>query len=146
MVKTSVARDEKRKTSLDETVIVSMEHVNKWFGEFHVLRDINLRVVRGERIVVCGPSGSGKSTLIKVLTGYHTPTKGKIVFEGQDVEINSPHDARELGIETVYQDLALVPLMSIARNFWLGQEPTYSVGPFKFLDKKLKLHSLNYYI
>ena len=58
MVKTSVVRDEKRKTSLDETVIVSMEHVNKWFGEFHVLRDINLRVVRGERIVVCGPSGS----------------------------------------------------------------------------------------
>ena len=67
MVKTSVARDENRKISSDGTIVVSMEHVNKWFGQFHVLRDINLRVVRGERIVVCGPSGSGKSTLIRCL-------------------------------------------------------------------------------
>ena len=66
MVKTSVARDDNKKNSSDETVVVSMEHVNKWFGQFHVLRDINLRVIKGERIVVCGPSGSGKSTLIRL--------------------------------------------------------------------------------
>ena len=67
MVKTSVARKKNKKTSSDQTIVVSMEHVNKWFGQFHVLRDINLRVVKGERIVICGPSGSGKSTLIRCL-------------------------------------------------------------------------------
>ena len=63
MVKTSVARKKNKKTSSDETIVVSMEHVNKWFGHFHVLRDINLRVVKGERIVICGPSGSASRHL-----------------------------------------------------------------------------------
>lgn len=116
--------------------LVDMVDIHKYFGSVQALRGVDFHIHGGEIVGLLGDNGAGKSTLIKVLTGYHTPTKGQIVFEGEDVEINSPHDARELGIETVYQDLALVPLMSIARNFWLGQEPTYSVGPFKFLDKK----------
>ena len=91
----------------------------------------------GKRLSDCwGDNGAGKSTLIKVLTGFHTPTRGEIVFEGESVSIDSPHRARELGIETVYQDLALVPLMSIARNFWLGQEPTKRFGPVQLMDQE----------
>jgi len=116
--------------------LVEMVNIHKYFGSVQALRGIEFHVEPGEIVGLLGDNGAGKSTLIKVLTGYHTPTKGKIVFEGTDVKIESPHDARELGIETVYQDLALVPLMSIARNFWLGQEPTKRVGPFRLLDKE----------
>jgi simple sugar transport system ATP-binding protein len=114
--------------------LVDMVDIHKYFGSVQALRGVDFHVEAGEIVGLLGDNGAGKSTLIKVLTGYHTPTKGQIYFEDKPVEINSPHDARELGIETVYQDLALVPLMSIARNFWLGQELTYNIGPFKLLD------------
>lgn len=120
----------------DETPLVDMQDIHRYFGSVRALRGVNFHVNKQEIVGLLGDNGAGKSTLIKVLTGYHTPTKGQIYFEGQPVNIDSPHDARELGIETVYQDLALVPLMSIARNFWLGQEPTRNFGPFKFLDKE----------
>lgn len=116
--------------------LVDMVDIHKYFGSVQALRGVNFHVDRQEIVGLLGDNGAGKSTLIKVLTGFHTPTKGQIFFDGDAVDIDSPHTARELGIETVYQDLALVPLMSIARNFWLGQEPTYNVGPFKLLDKK----------
>ncbi len=123
-------------TEKNSTPLVAMVNIHKYFASVQALRGIDFHVDPGEIVGLLGDNGAGKSTLIKVLTGYHIPTRGHINFEGQQVEINSPHDARELGIETVYQDLALVPLMSIARNFWLGQEPTYNVGPFKLMDKK----------
>lgn len=119
-----------------QDALVDMVDIHKYFGSVQVLRGIDFHVDRQEIVGLLGDNGAGKSTLIKVLTGFHTPTRGQIYFDGDAVNIGSPHDARELGIETVYQDLALVPLMSIARNFWLGQEPTYNVGPFKFMDKK----------
>ena len=87
MVKTSVARKKNKKTSSDQTIVVSMEHVNKWFGQFHVLRDINLRVVKGERIVICGPSGSGKSTLIRCLNRLEKHQDGDINVHG--IELNN---------------------------------------------------------
>ena len=68
--------EKNKKTSSDQTIVVSMEHVNKWFGQFHVLRDINLRVIKGERIVICGPSGSGKSTLIRCLNRLENTRMG----------------------------------------------------------------------
>lgn len=120
----------------DETPLVDMQDIHRYFGSVRALRGVDFHVNKQEIVGLLGDNGAGKSTLIKVLTGYHTPTKGQIYFEGQPVSIDSPHDARELGIETVYQDLALVPLMSIARNFWLGQEPTRRFGPFQFLDKE----------
>jgi simple sugar transport system ATP-binding protein len=119
----------------DQTPLVDMQNIHKYFGSVQALRGVDFRVERQEIVGLLGDNGAGKSTLIKVLTGFHTPTKGQIYFEGKPVHIDSPHTARELGIETVYQDLALVPLMSIARNFWLGQELTYNVGPLKFLDQ-----------
>ncbi len=118
------------------TPLVRMESIHKYFGSVQALRGINFHVDRQEIVGLLGDNGAGKSTLIKVLTGFHTPTKGQIHWEGKPVNINSPHDARDLGIETVYQDLALVPLMSIARNFWLGREPTVPVGPFRLLDQQ----------
>ncbi|MGB1285359.1 MAG: ATP-binding cassette domain-containing protein [Aggregatilineales bacterium] len=116
--------------------LVEMVDIHKYFGSVQVLRGLDFHVGKQEIVGLLGDNGAGKSTLIKVLTGFHTPTKGQIFFDGDPVDIVDPHAARTLGIETVYQDLALVPLMSIARNFWLGQEPTYNVGPFKLIDKK----------
>jgi simple sugar transport system ATP-binding protein len=117
-----------------EAPLVEMRDIHKSFGSIDVLKGIDFVVNRPEIIGLLGDNGAGKSTLIKILTGVHTPTRGQIYFEGRPVHINSPHDARDLGIETVYQDLALVPLISIARNFWLGQELTRKVGPLKVMD------------
>jgi simple sugar transport system ATP-binding protein len=113
-----------------------MRDIHMHFGSVRALRGIDITINKQEIVGLLGDNGAGKSTLIKVLTGYHTPTRGEIYFEGNQVNISSPHVARSLGIETVYQDLALVPLMSIARNFWLGQEITRQVGPVQLLDHK----------
>jgi simple sugar transport system ATP-binding protein len=118
----------------NNTPLVEMRGITKSFGTVEALRGVDFRVDRPEVVGLLGDNGAGKSTLIKILTGVHTPTNGQIYFEGEPVQINSPHDARDLGIETVYQDLALVPLMSISRNFWLGREITRNVGPFKVME------------
>ena len=119
-----------------DTALVDMRDIVKTFGTINVLRGIDFTVQRQEIIGLLGDNGAGKSTLIKILTGIYSLTAGQIYFEGSPVTINSPHEARTLGIETVYQDLALVPLMSIARNFWLGQEITRRIGLFEVLDKE----------
>lgn len=116
--------------------LVEMRDIHKAFGRVKALTGVNFHVDRNEIIGLLGDNGAGKSTLIKTLTGVHTPTSGQIYFEGKPVSIGSPQVARELGIETVYQDFALVPLMSISRNFWLGREPTRRFGPFQLLDMK----------
>lgn len=116
--------------------LVEMKGIVKQFGSVEALRGVDFRVDRQEIVGLLGDNGAGKSTLIKILTGVYTPTRGQIYFEGNPVTIDSPHAAREIGIETVYQDLALVPLMSIARNFWLGQEITRSFGPIRLLDHR----------
>jgi simple sugar transport system ATP-binding protein len=113
-----------------------MRGIYKSFGTVEALRGVDFHVNHHEIVGLLGDNGAGKSTLIKILTGIYTPTKGQIYFEEQPVRITSPHEARMLGIETVYQDLALVPLMSIARNFWLGQEITRWLGPLVVLDKE----------
>jgi simple sugar transport system ATP-binding protein len=115
--------------------LVDMRDIIKVFGTINVLRGLDFQVGRQEIVGLLGDNGAGKSTLIKILTGVYTPSGGQIYFEGQPVSINSPQDARAIGIETVYQDLALVPLMSISRNFWLGQEITRRIGPFEVMDK-----------
>lgn len=115
--------------------LVEMRGIYKSFGTVEALRGVDFHVARQEIVGLVGDNGAGKSTLIKVLTGFHTPTRGQIYFEGRLVQINSPHEARALGIETVYQDLALVPLMSITRNFWLGREITNNYGLVKVMDE-----------
>ncbi|MFT5195863.1 MAG: simple sugar transport system ATP-binding protein [Candidatus Promineifilaceae bacterium] len=129
---------EKKQVDLfaDEPVIAEMKNVVKRFGTVEALRGVDFTVRKGEVRALMGDNGAGKSTLIKVLTGVHTPTSGEIIFDGKSVQINSPADARALGIETCYQDLALIPLMSIWRNFFLGRELVTNIGPIKWLQRQ----------
>src|SRR5205823_9988832 len=85
----------------------------------------------GEVMCRLGDNGAGKSTLIKILSGVHRPSRGEFLFESREVHFASPRDALDAGIATVYQDLAMIPLLSISRNFFLGSEPTLGWGPFK---------------
>ena len=108
--------------------LLKMVGIHKYFGRVHALRGVDFSVKRGEVVGLCGDNGAGKSTLIKVASGYHCADAGQIFFEGREVKMNSPRDARALGIETVYQEQALCPHLSIARNIFLGREPTNSLG------------------
>src|SRR2546423_10612001 len=101
--------------------LVKMVNITRRFGTITALEDVEFEVGYQEIVGLLGDNGAGKSTLIKVLTGVHPASSGRIFFEGQEVNMASPQDAHDLGIETVYQDLALVPLMSISRNFYLGR-------------------------
>ena len=116
-------------TSTDS--VVKMVGIGKRFGTVSARQGVDFEVRAGEVTALLGDNGAGKSTLIKILTGVYPPSEGTIYFRGRAVRIESPRDARELGIETVYQDLALVPLMSVARNFFLGRELT---GPLRVLQ------------
>lgn len=119
-----------------DDLIVYMENIVKRFGTITALQGVNFGVKKHQVMALLGDNGAGKSTLIKILTGVHAPSSGQIYFEGRPVQINSPRDARDLGIETVYQDLALVNLMSITRNFFLGREMVRKIGPFNWLMRK----------
>ncbi|HJV63888.1 MAG TPA: ATP-binding cassette domain-containing protein [Albitalea sp.] len=103
--------------------ILQLENISKFFGAVIALNGVTLRLKRGEVHCLLGDNGAGKSTLIKTLAGVHRPDDGEYIVEGQPVRFGSPRDALDRGIATVYQDLALVPLMSVARNFYMGREP-----------------------
>jgi len=104
--------------------ILQLENISKFFGAVIALNGVTLRLKRGEVHCLLGDNGAGKSTLIKTLAGVHRPDKGEYLVDGERVHFDSPRDALDRGIATVYQDLALVPLMSVARNFYMGREPT----------------------
>jgi simple sugar transport system ATP-binding protein len=114
--------------------LVQIEHVSKYFDSVVALEDVSMTVQPGEVMCLLVDNGAGKSTLIKILSGVHRPSRGTFLFEGQEVHFASPRDALEAGIATVYQDLAMIPLMSISRNFFLGSEPTRGWGPFRRFD------------
>lgn len=118
-----------------QPIVVEMKNIVKRFGSVQALRGVDFTVRKGEVHALMGDNGAGKSTLIKVLTGVHKLTSGEIYLDQDLVEIGSPADARALGIETVYQDLALVPLMSIWRNFFLGRELARRLGPIRWLRR-----------
>ncbi|TGG95205.1 sugar ABC transporter ATP-binding protein [Natronospirillum operosum] len=115
--------------------ILELKKVSRYFGSVIALEDIDMEVNAGEVHCLLGDNGAGKSTLIKTLAGVHKPSKGEYFYEGERVEFSSPRDALDRGIATVYQDLALVPLMSITRNFFMGREITRGWGPFKQFDQ-----------
>jgi simple sugar transport system ATP-binding protein len=117
------------------TPIIEVEDLCKYFGNVIALQDVSMQVYPGEVMCLLGDNGSGKSTLIKTLSGVHKPTKGKVKFDGEAVDFNSPRQALDLGIATVFQDLAMVPLMSITRNFFMGREMIKGWGPFKIFDR-----------
>ncbi|MHB8657920.1 MAG: ATP-binding cassette domain-containing protein [Solirubrobacteraceae bacterium] len=111
--------------------------VSKYFGSVNALQEITLKVNAGEVTCVLGDNGAGKSTLIKILSGVHAPDEGELLLEGETVHLANPREARARGIATVFQDLATVPLMSVWRNFFLGNEPTRGRGALQRLDVKL---------
>ncbi len=114
--------------------LLELEHVSKYFGNVIALKDVSLHVDAGEVTCILGDNGAGKSTLIKILSGVHQHDEGTVRVDGAEVRFDSPRDARRAGIATVYQDLAMVPLMSIWRNFFLGEEPVRGWGPVSRLD------------
>jgi ABC-type sugar transport system ATPase subunit len=120
----------------DQSVVVSMEGISKYFGEVVALEDVDLELRRGEVLALVGDNGAGKSTLIKCLAGVHEPDTGRIVVDGTEVEIDTPRDAKSLGVETTYQDLALAGNLSVTQNVFLGREEAAAFGGlFGILDK-----------
>ncbi|HOG45040.1 MAG TPA: ATP-binding cassette domain-containing protein [Anaerolineae bacterium] len=114
--------------------ILEVRNVTKLFGSVIALSGVSACVYPGEVTCLLGDNGAGKSTLIKVLCGVYQPDEGQLLFEGQPVTLNSPREALERGIATVYQDLSLIPLMPVWRNFFLGIEPERRLGPIKQYD------------
>lgn len=111
--------------------LLQVEDVSKYFGSVIALKGISMTLHAGEVMCLLGDNGAGKSTLIKILSGVHQPSEGLYLFEGKEKHFSSPRDALSVGIATVYQDLAMIPLMGISRNFFLGSEPTKGWGPFR---------------
>jgi simple sugar transport system ATP-binding protein len=109
--------------------VVRVENVAKRFGPVTALRDINLHVRRGEILGLIGDNGAGKSTLIKILSGFHRPDTGRLLIDGQEVRLRSVGHARALGVETVYQDLALIDGLPVYLNLHLNKELTYRPLP-----------------
>ncbi len=117
-----------------EAPLVELKSVSKYFGSVIALKDVSFDVRPGEVHCLLGDNGAGKSTLIKVLSGVHLPDEGEIYVGGTHTRFSSPKDTLDKGIATVYQDLALVPLMSVARNFFLGREPLKKTGFLRQFD------------
>ena len=117
-------------------VLLRMEGIHKWFGKVHALKGVDFEAQKGEVVGLVGDNGAGKSTLIKVISGYHRASEGRIFWGGDEVKISSPKDSRALGVETLYQEQALAPHLSIARNIFMGREPSSRLG---FMDK----HTMN---
>jgi simple sugar transport system ATP-binding protein len=116
------------------TPLIEVRNISRYFGNVTALQDVSMTVHTGEVMCLLGDNGAGKSTLIKILSGVHRPSEGQYLVDGEEVHFSSPRDALERGIATVYQDLAMIPLMSISRNFFLGSEPAKGWGPFKRFD------------
>jgi simple sugar transport system ATP-binding protein len=114
--------------------VVELRDIRKSFGHVNALSGVTLRVYAGQVTCLVGDNGAGKSTLIQILAGVHRPDAGELRVEGEVVEFRSPRDALERGISTVFQDLAMIPLISIVRNFFLGREPVRALGPMRLVD------------
>jgi simple sugar transport system ATP-binding protein len=119
-----------------DTPMLEIRNVTKTFGSVISLSDISTTVRAGKVTCVLGDNGAGKSTFIKVLSGVHQPSRGELFMDGKQVLFHEPRDALDVGIATVYQDLAMVPLMAIWRNFFLGSEPRKGFWPLKRFDKE----------
>jgi simple sugar transport system ATP-binding protein len=115
------------------TTVLSVEHVAKRFGAVTALSDVNLRLGQGEVLGLIGDNGAGKSTLLKILCGFHRPDSGRIVLNGDEVTLKSVEHARSLGIDAVYQDLALVNELTVYHNMFLGRE---KVRPTRLLNNR----------
>ncbi len=114
--------------------LIEMRDIEKHFGSVIALNGVSFTVNAGEVHCLLGDNGAGKSTFIKTMSGVHKATKGEMFVDGDLVHFVSARDAIDKGIATVYQDLAMIPLMSVTRNFFMGREPTRWVGPLRFVN------------
>jgi simple sugar transport system ATP-binding protein len=117
--------------------IIQMKEIEKHFGSVIALNGVTIDFFPGECHCLLGDNGAGKSTFIKTMAGVHKPTRGEILFEGKPMNFADPRDAITAGIATVYQDLAMIPLMSVSRNFFMGNEPIKKVAGIPFFDHEL---------
>ncbi|MEM9222049.1 MAG: ATP-binding cassette domain-containing protein [Pseudomonadota bacterium] len=125
---------EMKDVATDGNSLVHMDSIEKHFGNVIALAGVTFDVMPGECHCLLGDNGAGKSTFIKTMSGVHRPTSGTMRVDGKEVVFGSPRDAMNHGVATVYQDLAMIPLMSVTRNFWMGREPTKGIGPVKWMD------------
>ncbi len=121
---------------------LEMRNISKTFGEVEALRNVDFQLGQNEVVGLLGDNGAGKSTLIKIITGYHQPTSGEIYFNGEKVENLTVPRARELGVETVYQERALAELQSLWRNIFLGRELKNRYGLLDVQRMKQETYSL----
>jgi fructose transport system ATP-binding protein len=118
-------------------VILETRGLTKHYGGVHALTDANFSLRRGEHVAIMGDNGAGKSTFVRQITGVEPPTSGTIVFAGEEVSFKGPLEARERGIETVYQNLALADDLDVPSNLFLGRERFWlRLGPFSILDRR----------
>jgi fructose transport system ATP-binding protein len=118
-------------------IILKTEGLSKYYGGLHALENANFELRTGEHVAIMGDNGAGKSTFVRQITGVEQRTSGKIIFNGQDVHFKGPLDAREAGIETVFQNLALADDLDVPSNLFLGREKIkFNLGPFSILDFK----------
>ena len=117
--------------------LLKCSQLNKWYGNLHALKNVDLTINKGEVIGLIGDNGAGKSTLIKIICGVHSLDKGEIFFEGNKVNIKNPKTAMNLGIETIHQYNTMFQEMSIARNVFIGREPKkFGLKSLGVLDEK----------
>ena len=125
--------------SISSKIILEAKNISKYFGTITALENVNLSISPGECLGVVGDNGAGKSTLMKVLSGLYKPSSGSLFFNGNKEVLDSPRDSQNLGLEMVYQDLALAGNLPIGENIFLSREPTKKFGFLKLLDyKKIK--------
>jgi simple sugar transport system ATP-binding protein len=116
--------------------VLEARNVWKSYGPTVILKDVSIKAYAGKVLVLLGDNGAGKSTLIRILSGVIPPTEGQLLMNGEPVTFTNPVEARQRGIATVFQDLAVCNLLSITRNVVLGREPMKKIGPFRWLDMK----------
>lgn len=128
------------------TIILRTEGLTKRYGGVHALEDADFTLYEGEHVAIVGDNGAGKSTFVRQITGVERPTAGKVFFEEQEVHFKSPVDARSVGIEAVFQNLALADDLDVPANIFLGREETFFdfLGPFRLLnERKMQQASLD---
>jgi fructose transport system ATP-binding protein len=136
---TAMEQDVQPPSGADDTPLLKARGLVKRYGHLSALDGADFDLIRGEILAVIGDNGAGKSTLIKILSGAITPDEGTVELDGRPVRFTSPLDARRVGIETVYQDLAIAPALAVADNLFLGRElrrPGVLGSVFRMLDKK----------
>lgn len=123
---------------IQSEILLDVQNVAKSYGHVEAVKDVSFRVGKGRVVALLGDNGAGKSTLISLLSGVVKPDRGSLLWEGNQITLSSPQEAQEMGVATLFQNLALVDELSIARNMFLGREDavTKGWGPFKRLDQK----------